>query len=529
MLELHLKIGNSEIKVNKTNFVFGSSNDCDYVYSKLSPKHFSFSYVEGKWILNVISEIKLNGQTFTGKTEIKDGDIIEVEDLKVQIALNKIEVPYFRVIVGHHPGSMIKVEKAGVIGRDISADYIIEDEYVSRKHAILSIDNDKYIWKDLQAKNPTLINGKIFKEAKELKSGDEILIGKTRLIFVNPKEKPEHEIYKTPSKRFVFVLIGIMVFLLSILTTYFWTSNKINTFYYHYNSGKESLSKAFESNKIEEKISLLKYALYEFENAKKFNKSSDLELLEKLAKQRLNAWESVLKIKEDLNKGNLNQAKEKLKSVEDVLGEDKLFSEIYSQILRAKLVSEVVSTAKLLEKEGKTEEAQKLLEIAETKTNIQEPELTKPEIPEVKKRIELETNIPETKSELKPTKIKEPSISSDIKIDIPEIGKFDIKTETEKPLAGSGSVNAILKLKELYEDKADLEGTIKFAMEILKSDPNNTSAEFYLKLAQKEIQALQLEKEGRYKESLNLWSDILRLDPNNTRAKRAIVRLGSKI
>jgi len=66
-------------------------------------------------------------------------------------------------------------------------------------------------------------------------------------------------------------------------------------------------------------------------------------------------------------------------------------------------------------------------------------------------------------------------------------------------------------------------------LDILKEDPKNTSAEFYLQIAKKEVQAIQLEKEGRYKEALNLWSEILKLDQNNIRAKKAIIRLGSKI
>ncbi|MEO0202714.1 MAG: FHA domain-containing protein [candidate division WOR-3 bacterium] len=529
MIELHLKIKDIEIKVNKTIYILGSSNDCDYVYSKLSPRHMSFSYIDGKWILNAISEIKLNGNAFIGRIDIKNGDIIEAEDLQIQVILYKLEVPYFRIIVGHHPGSMIKIEKGGVIGRDVNADYVIEDEHVSRRHAILSIENKKVIWKDLEAKNPTLINGKVQKEAKELRSGDEILIGKTRLIFINPSEKPEHEIYKRPSRRPIFALIGILIVLISILITYFWTSNRINSFYQHYNSAKESLNKAFETDKIEEKISLLKYARYELEIARKYGKSLDLDILENLAERRLIAWENVLKIKNDLQGGNLNQAKEKLKNLEDILGEDKLFVEIYGQILRAKLISEFVSTAKALQKEGKFKEAKELLEIAQTKIQIDTPDLTKPKVPGLEKKIEIQSTLQEQKYELKPTKIKELSITSDIKLDIPEIGKFDIKPETQKPLISSGSVNFVLKLRELYEDKADLEGTISLANEILRDDPNNASAEFYIKIAQKEIQALQLEKEGRYKEALNIWSDILRLDPNNVRAKKAIVRLGSKI
>jgi len=160
------------------------------------------------------------------------------------------------------------------------------------------------------------------------------------------------------------------------------------------------------------------------------------------------------------------------------------------------------------------EEAKKLIEIVQSKIETT--------------TINLETKI-EEQPQLKVPKTKEPTISSDIKIDIPEIGKVDITIQKQEKTLEGVSLNYALKLKELYEDKGDLEGTIKLAMDILKEDPKNTSAEFYLQIAQKEVQAIQLEKEGRYKEALNLWSEILKLDQNNIRAKKAIIRLGSKI
>ncbi len=531
MHELNLKIGDTEIKLHKTHYVFGSSPQSDYVYSKLLPKHLSFSYVEGKWILNAISEINLNGKLFEGRIEVKNGDVIEVADLKIEVIIKELDVPYFRIIIGHHVGSMVKIEKSGIIGRDINADYIIEDEYVSRKHARIEITNGKILWQDLQAKNPTIINGKVHKTARELKSGDEIVIGKTRLLFVNPKEKPEYEIYKIPSRRPLVLILAIIVALLTGIFTYFWTSNRINNFYYHYNNAKESLSQAFETNSIEKKISLLKYAIYELDNAKKYNRASDIDVLRNFASERLRAWEEVLKARASISKGKLDEAKQKLKELENVLGEDRLFSQIYGQVLKARVISEYVSAVKVLKEQGKEEEAQKLLEVIESKTEPIEVDIEKLEVPSVeqKKEVELSSKVFETSPQLKPTKIKEPSASSDIKIDIPELGKIELEAEVSKPLMGSGSASVALKLKELYEEKGDLDGTIKFALDVLKNEPNNASAEFYLKLAQKEAQALQLENDGRYKEAMSLWSEILRLDPGNRRAKRAIARLGSKI
>lgn len=519
MNELHLIIGDSEIKVNKTHFTLGSSDDCDYVNKKLSSKHISFSFVEGKWILNAISEITINGNKLTGKTEIRDQDVIEYEDLKIVIKLIPLDKPYFRILVGNHSGSMIKIEKPGIIGRDPSADYIVEDEYVSRKHAKISIEDNRVVWMDFEAKNPTLINGKVYKVPKELNSGDEIVIGKTRLMFIDPLKKPEHEIYKKPSRRPVFIVLIFIFVLISVLSTYFWTLHRINNFYIHYNSGKESLSQAFETEKIQEKIQLLKYAIYEFEKAQSFAKLQDLNELTDLANKRLKAWEEVLMLKNELNKGNLDELKRKLENLSPILSNDRLFNEIYSQILRARFISENLSVAKVLKEQGKEEEVKKILEIVETKPEVEATQ-TNP--------IELKSNIEEEKTQVKTTKIEEPKLTTDIKLDIPQLGNFEIKVEKQQ-LGFGGSLDMVMKLKELYQDKGDLEGTIKLANEILKNEPNNASAEFYLELAQRESRAIQLENEKRYKEAMEVWSSILKLDPNNIRAKRAVVRIGSKL
>lgn len=519
MKELHLIIGDSEIKVNKTHFVLGSSDNCDYVNKKLSSKHISFSFIEGKWILNAISEITINGNKLVGRTEIKDQDVIEYEDLKIVVRFISLDKPYFRVLVGSHPGSMIKIEKPGIIGRDPSVDYIVEDEYVSRRHAKIAIENNRVLWMDFEAKNPTLINGKVYKAPKELNSGDEIVIGKTRLMFIDPMQKPEHEIYKKPSRRLVFVVLIIILILISALATYLWTSNRINNFYTHYNSAKESLSQAFETSKIQEKIQLLNYAIYELEKAQKFAKLQDINELMDLANKKLKAWEEVLILKDELNKGNLDEVKRKLESLSPILYNDKLFNEIYGQVLRARFISENLSVAKVLKEQGKKEEVKKVLEIIETKPEVETTQV---------KPVELKSSVAEEKVELKPKKVEEPKLTTDIKIDIPQLGGFEIKLE-EKKSGFSGSLDMVMKLKELYQNKGDLEGTIKLANEILKSEPNNASAEFYLELAKRESKAIQLENEGRYKEAMEVWSGILKLDPNNIRAKRAVVRIGSKL
>ena len=65
-----------------------------------------------------------------------------------------------------------------LVGKSSSADVIIDNPYVSRRHAQISRDKNGYLIRDLGSKNGTFINGSQLKDsAYRLKSGDRIEIG----------------------------------------------------------------------------------------------------------------------------------------------------------------------------------------------------------------------------------------------------------------------------------------------------------------------------------------------------------------
>ena len=74
-----------------------------------------------------------------------------------------------------------------LLGRDPSADIRILDEVVSRKHACISRQGDRYLLEDLGSSNGTYLNGKMIKEATPLSSGDQISLGHTVVMqFLDP-------------------------------------------------------------------------------------------------------------------------------------------------------------------------------------------------------------------------------------------------------------------------------------------------------------------------------------------------------
>jgi pSer/pThr/pTyr-binding forkhead associated (FHA) protein len=76
-----------------------------------------------------------------------------------------------------------------LIGRNPTSDVALQDEGISREHAIVLYDeaNDAYSVEDLQSTNGTQVNGKRVRSAT-LTPGDEVRIGRTVFEFVrDPK------------------------------------------------------------------------------------------------------------------------------------------------------------------------------------------------------------------------------------------------------------------------------------------------------------------------------------------------------
>ena len=64
-------------------------------------------------------------------------------------------------------------------------DIVLDDEEVSRYHGVFYYKNNKAYFHDLGSTNETLINGKEINKLKRIKSGDKILLGRTKLEFEN--------------------------------------------------------------------------------------------------------------------------------------------------------------------------------------------------------------------------------------------------------------------------------------------------------------------------------------------------------
>jgi DNA-binding CsgD family transcriptional regulator len=74
-------------------------------------------------------------------------------------------------------------DKGLVLGRGHSADLHVEDDQVSRRHALLRVDGDRPVVMDLRSRNGTYVNGSRIVGAVCLSPGDRIVIGSCELLL----------------------------------------------------------------------------------------------------------------------------------------------------------------------------------------------------------------------------------------------------------------------------------------------------------------------------------------------------------
>ncbi len=71
------------------------------------------------------------------------------------------------------------------VGRTREADVVLGDPEVSRRHARIESHNGVVYVEDLGSSNGTFLNGRRVTEAIEVREGDEIDVGTTRLVVIS--------------------------------------------------------------------------------------------------------------------------------------------------------------------------------------------------------------------------------------------------------------------------------------------------------------------------------------------------------
>jgi pSer/pThr/pTyr-binding forkhead associated (FHA) protein len=85
---------------------------------------------------------------------------------------------------GAQSGNRYVVDGLTTIGRHPESSICLDDVTVSRRHAQVVLDNGRYVVRDLGSLNGTYVN-QIRIDELALEQGDELQIGKYRMVFFN--------------------------------------------------------------------------------------------------------------------------------------------------------------------------------------------------------------------------------------------------------------------------------------------------------------------------------------------------------
>jgi pSer/pThr/pTyr-binding forkhead associated (FHA) protein len=94
----------------------------------------------------------------------------------------------FEIVEGPSAGRQIALTGPLVLGRDSSADVVLDDGQISRRHARVTPSNGGVLVEDLESTNGTFVNHDEVHAPVELRPGDELLVGVTVLQLRSPEQ-----------------------------------------------------------------------------------------------------------------------------------------------------------------------------------------------------------------------------------------------------------------------------------------------------------------------------------------------------
>jgi pSer/pThr/pTyr-binding forkhead associated (FHA) protein len=94
----------------------------------------------------------------------------------------------FEIVEGPGAGRQIELTRPLVLGRDNSADVVLEDGQISRRHARVTPSSGGVMVEDLESTNGTFVNSDEVYAPVELRPGDELLVGVTVLQLRSPEQ-----------------------------------------------------------------------------------------------------------------------------------------------------------------------------------------------------------------------------------------------------------------------------------------------------------------------------------------------------
>jgi hypothetical protein len=79
------------------------------------------------------------------------------------------------------PGSSLALDAITTLGRDVNNAIVVDDQFVSAEHAVLTFRGRTWYVEDLESTNGTFVNGARIEGVAPLGYGDELQLGQVRL------------------------------------------------------------------------------------------------------------------------------------------------------------------------------------------------------------------------------------------------------------------------------------------------------------------------------------------------------------
>ena len=124
------------------------------------------------------SESRLQGAGDMHQTAVN----LPVEEKNIAAAASKLSVLVRYQLNG--VTETVKLNLPCVIGRNHECSFPLTDEKASLQHAKVYLKNNAVMIEDLSSLNGTYVNGERITVPVELLSGDEVMIGTTKLFFI---------------------------------------------------------------------------------------------------------------------------------------------------------------------------------------------------------------------------------------------------------------------------------------------------------------------------------------------------------
>ncbi len=173
--------------------IAGRSPDCGLVLQnvEISRQHCRFDWNGHTCAVEDLGSARgtrVNGAAITARTELQPGDHITAGPATVQFGLGEppefapakaAAAPEARMLVHGAPADRIvpAADRELVIGRDESADVVLHDPGVSRRHAsVRAMENGGCCVSDLHSTGGSFVNGRRF-DTQELTVGDRLQVG----------------------------------------------------------------------------------------------------------------------------------------------------------------------------------------------------------------------------------------------------------------------------------------------------------------------------------------------------------------